>query len=389
MNLVLYIIIAIIVLVIVIDLIPKLVDFQERIHIGRYSEKNIWNEKINSIGEKWLNNTPKIKVTDNTRLIAIDMIKGNYTKSAIQNWQEAALLLGLGEAVKKNNDSTKSAIEKFLNNNFNSDGSWKNENKYVDSAILAYAVMKLEYIDTNKYKKAFDSTYELIKDHIGQDGTVQYRKFMSNYRYVDTIGFICPFLISYGLKYDNQESTELAVKQIEEYNKYGMISNSNIPFHAYSIDNKDPLGLYGWGRGLGWYAIGLIDSYLELPHDNIYKKQLEEYVIKFAKTAIKYQQDSGNWNWTVSRKESRPDSSATATLCWFLLNASAIDTISEECKESYEKGIKYLMSVTRRNGVVDFSQGDTKDIGIYSQLFDKLPFTQGFCIRCSNKMVNK
>ena len=240
MNLVLNIIIAIIVLVIVIDLIPKLVDFQERIHIGRYSEKNIWNEKINSIGEKWLNNTPKIKVTDNTRLIAIDMIKGNYTKSAIQNWQEAALLLGLGEAVKKNNDSTKSAIEKFLNNNFNSDGSWKNENKYVDSAILAYAVMKLEYIDTNKYKKAFDNTYELIKDHIGQDGTVQYRKFMSNYRYVDTIGFICPFLISYGLKYDNQESIELAVKQIEEYNKYGMINNSNIPFHAYSIDNKDP-----------------------------------------------------------------------------------------------------------------------------------------------------
>ena len=388
MNLVLYIIIAIIVLVIVIDLIPKLVDFQQRIHIGRYSEKNIWNEKINSIGEKWLNNTPKIKVTDNTRLIAIDMIKGNYTKSAIQNWQEAALLLGLGEAVKKNNDSTKSAIEKFLNNNFNSDGSWKKENKYVDSAILAYAVMKLEYIDTNKYKKAFDSTYELIKDHIGQDGTVQYRKFMSNYRYVDTIGFICPFLISYGLKYDNQESIELAVKQIEEYNKYGMINNSNIPFHAYSIDNKDPLGLYGWGRGLGWYAIGLIDSYLELPDDNIYKKQLEEYVIKFAKTAIKYQQDSGNWNWTVSRKESRPDSSATATLCWFLLNASVIDTISEECKASYEKGIKYLMSVTRRNGVVDFSQGDTKDIGVYSQLFDKLPFTQGFCIRCSNKIVN-
>ena len=42
-----------------------------------------------------------------------------------------------------------------------------------------------------------------------------------------------------------------------------MINNSNIPFHAYSIDNKDPLGLYGWGRGLGWYAIGLIDSYSE------------------------------------------------------------------------------------------------------------------------------
>ena len=377
--------ILIVLLIIIIDMISIFFTWQSRIHIGRYNNYESWGKNIVNIGERWLNSTPKIKVTDNTRLIAIDMIKGNYTKSAIQNWQEAALLLGLGEAVKKNNDSTKLAIEKFLNNNFNSDGSWKNENKYVDSAILAYAVMNLEYIDTNKYKKAFNNTYELIKDHIGQDGTVQYRKFMSNYRYVDTIGFICPFLISYGLKYDNQESIKLAVKQIEEYNKYGMISNSNIPFHAYSIDNKDPLGLYGWGRGLGWYAIGLIDSYLELPNDNIYKKQLQEYVIKFAKTAIKYQQDSGNWNWTVSRKESRADSSATATLCWFLLNASDIDSISKECKYAYEKGIKYLMSVTRRNGVVDFSQGDTKDIGVYSILFDKLPFTQGFCIRCASK----
>ena len=55
---------------------------------------------------------------------------------------------------------------------------------------------------------------------------------------------------------------------------------------------------------------------------------------------------------------------------------------------SYNKGIKYLMKVTRRNGIVDFSQGDTKDIGVYSQLFDKMPFTQGLAIRSINKYKN-
>ena len=99
MNLIFYIVIITISLVVIIDLIPKFMYFQGRIHIGRYSENSIWYKKINGIGEKWLNNTPKIKVTDNTRLIAIDMLKGNYTKSAIQNWQEAALLLGLGESI--------------------------------------------------------------------------------------------------------------------------------------------------------------------------------------------------------------------------------------------------------------------------------------------------
>ena len=56
--------------------------------------------------------------------------------------------------------------------------------------------------------------------------------------------------------------------------------------------------------------------------------------------------------------------------------------------ESADKAIGYLMGVTRRNGAVDFSQGDTKDIGVYSTLFDILPFTQGFCIRLINLRNN-
>jgi unsaturated rhamnogalacturonyl hydrolase len=67
-----------------------------------------------------------------------------------------------------------------------------------------------------------------------------------------------------------------------------------------------------------------------------------------------------------------------------MLNASKIDEISEQCLESTDKAISYLMKVTRRNGAVDFSQGDTKDIGVYSMLFNILPFTQGFCIRMMN-----
>jgi unsaturated rhamnogalacturonyl hydrolase len=43
-----------------------------------------------------------------------------------------------------------------------------------------------------------------------------------------------------------------------------------------------------------------------------------------------------------------------------------------------------LQKVTRRNGAIDFSQGDTKGIGMHSQRFDILPFTQGFVLRTFN-----
>lgn len=188
------IVIFIILMIITIDVVPVIKDWVLRIHMGRYEDKSIWNNTITKKGSKWLLNTPKIKVTDNTRLVVLDMLKGNYTKSTIQHWQEASLVLGLSEYLRHNDDKEmKYEIEKFLNSKFDSSGQWLEKPKHIDGAILAYAIMKLDHIDINKYKKALDYTWEMIKDHIGEDGTVEYRKFMKSYRYVDTIGFICPF----------------------------------------------------------------------------------------------------------------------------------------------------------------------------------------------------
>ncbi|MGG0185170.1 glycoside hydrolase family 88 protein [Bacillus rhizoplanae] len=385
-----FVLLGIIIVIILMDLIPIWKDWVNRIKIGRYPNKNTWNISITNKGVKWLNKAPKIKVTDNTRLVVIDMLKGNYTKSVIQHWQEAALILGLSEHLKYNNDKeVKNEVIKFLNSKFDHNGQWITKPQNVDGAILAYAVMKLEFIDIDKYKNALDYTWEMIKKHIGEDGTVGYRKSMQSYRYVDTIGFVCPFLVAYGIRYHKDECIDLAVKQITEYEQYGMLDTHHIPSHAYKLADKIPVGLYGWGRGLGWFAIGLIDAWNELPKDNKYKFVLEECIKRYAKAVMSFQQENGSWNWTVTRSECRPDSSATATLGWFMLNASKIEEISNKCLESADKAISYLMKVTRKNGVVDFSQGDTKDIGVYSMLFNILPFTQGFCIRMINSYKYK
>lgn len=376
---------SIIAVVLLADLIPILADWLSRIGIGRYDDQDLWNKSITEKGVRWLNKTPKIKITDNTRLIVIDMLRGKYSSSTIQHWQEAALVLGLAEYVKYNDDKKiKHKIIKFLDSRFDKTGQWKDKPRYVDGAILAYSVMKLEFIDTEKYKKALDFTWEMIREHIGDDGTVQYRKTVENYRYVDTIGFVCPFLVTYGIRYNNHQCIELAVRQIRDFEKNGMSDKLYIPCHAYRLNDDVPLGLFGWGRGFGWFATGLIDSWNELPEYHKDKPILEQIVIKLAKAVKACQQENGSWNWTVTRAESRPDSSATATLGWFMLNAAGINEISKECLLSADKALSYLMKVTRKNGAVDFSQGDTKDVGIYSMLFNILPFTQGFSIRMVN-----
>lgn len=112
-----------------------------------------------------------------------------------------------------------------------------------------------------------------------------------------------PFLVAYGIRYGHEECVELAVKQISTYEEHGMLEGHYIPSHAYQVNSKVPLGLFGWGRGLGWFAIGLVDAWNELPKEHAYKAVLETSVKRFAKAAIQFQQDQGNWNWTVTRGE--------------------------------------------------------------------------------------
>lgn len=377
-----------ILIVILIDVIPVIRDWIGRIHIGRYAGKDPWSRAVTYTAVKWLNHTPRMKVTDHTRWVVIDMLRGNYSKRAIQHWQEASLLLGLSEYLKQHDDqAVKREVWSFLDSRFDSSGDWIEKPEYVDGAILAYAVMKLEFIDLEHYRAAFELTWRMIEAHIGEDSTIMYRTFMKDYRYVDTIGFVCPFLVSYGIKYNKPECIDLAYRQIKQYELHGMLEDRHIPCHAYQIGDLMPLGIYGWGRGLGWYALGLIDSWLELPAGHKYKASLEESIKGFATAVISLQQANGGWNWTVTRRECRSDSSATAALGWFLLNASRVPGLTQICLNHADKAIHYLAGVTRRNGAVDFSQGDTKDIGAYSTLFNIMPFTQGLCVRMMHSNI--
>lgn len=370
------------ILILIIDFIPQFNTWQSRIKIGQFQSDESWKNKVSLLSKKWLFTTPTVKLTDNSRLIIIDIVKGNYKRNSIQHWQEAALLLGIIEEYNTTKEeSTKVIIKTFLESKLKENGSWKNIPKEIDGVILAYALFTIPFIDLQKYKPAFDDIYQLILNLKGEDGTIAYKKHVKNFRFVDTIGFICPFLVSYGIKYKNDGAIDLAVKQITEFNAYAMLNDTFIPCHTYNTDTYLPVGLFGWGRGLGWYAIGLIDSWKAMPLNDNRKQILAKSVVQFAKMAIQFQNSNGAWNWLILNKSSQIDSSTTATLAWFFANSSAITEISAESILAKNSAMSYLQKVTRRNGAVDFSQGDTKGIGIHSNEFDVLPFTQGFVLR--------
>ncbi|MFM2229260.1 MAG: hypothetical protein RL607_518 [Bacteroidota bacterium] len=370
--------------ILIIDFIPLFLTWQSRIKIGSITDQSIWKSKMTLIACSWLHKTPVAKVTDQTRLIIVDMLRGNYKKNSIQSWQKAALVLGLtSQYQNQNNQEIKVHLDRFLASIFDENGNWKSLPKEVDEVMMAHACIQIPWLNKDKYRPAFDQMYALILELKGVDGTVNYRRHTPLLRFVDTLGFICPFLVHYGTIYNVPEAIDLSVLQLQTYQKYGLMVNRAIPCHTYRTDDKQPVGLFGWGRGLGWYAYGLLDTYLALPESHSAKSSFVTAIQDVAKDALLYQKENGSWSWLLFNSSANSDSSITAIMAWYL-SVMPEELQTEQSKNASKNASKYLQNVTRRNGVVDFSQGDTKGVGVYAQTFDILPFTQGFVLRCKD-----
>ena len=98
-----------------------------RIKIGKWTDKDAWRRAVVTCSTRWLKSTPTVKLTDNNRLIIIDILRGNYKRDGIQYWQEAALVLGLSAQYEQTKDEKiKIAIQQLVNQKIKPDGNWVN-----------------------------------------------------------------------------------------------------------------------------------------------------------------------------------------------------------------------------------------------------------------------
>ena len=348
-----------------------------RYHIGRWNNYDEWLSNVKNISIKWTRKTPVVKMTDNNRLMVIDMINGKYKNNNIQSWQLGGLLLGLCEC---NDKEAKEAINKLIIKLIDKDGNWVTKPTNVDCGLLSYAILKNSK-DYKKIKPAMDYSIGIIEKNICEDGMIAYTSDKNvDERYVDTLGFVCPFLQLYSNIYAEEKFSKISLEQINQYNKYGLLHDTYLPNHAYNPKNKLPLGVYGWGRGVAWYVIGLIDTYIEIK-DSDEKLKLKQNIKNVADSYINYQREDGGFG-SILQNERTYDSSATAVLAYFY---SRCYEIFENPKylEVSNKCLQKIKSVTRITGKVDWCQGDTKDIGVHSQTFDIMPFAQGFTLRAA------
>lgn len=326
-------------------------EWQQRIHIGRWSNRKNWQKAIEKKAKEWLYHSPTVSIKDQSRLLLWDILQGNYRSSTIQSWQDAGLLLGL------NNEEVATSYVKRHPNLFNS-------NMQCDVALLAYALKKQGVLST-EYETIVKSLFQTYNDN---NETIPYRKQLPDIRFVDTIGLTCPFLYACGYHH-------LAKRQMEEYDQ--TLFNHAFPPHAYDLRQHKPMGVFDWSRGAGWYILGLIET-AELEGN-------KERILQLASSLLSFMRPEGGLNCMYFNQQERYESSGSALSGLLYTKAYELSN-DKRYLEAARKTEQSLMKATRRNGAIDFAQGDTKGIGFYSRQFSIMPFAQGMALYLSKQL---
>lgn len=357
------------------DHIDTLKNWLGRIKIGSAGGREAWRGVI----IKWLDKgAPAVPVDENKSFKLIDDIKSIGKVSTTAYWQDAAVLKA---ATAMDGDYIHESIA-ILTEKYTDpfSGEWKTEPQRVDCAMLAYEMLCCPHVDNSLIEPAAGYVADMLTGLAEEYGTVPYNRNVPDVRFVDTVGMICPFLIKYAEVYKKTDCIDIAMRQIKEYNEYGLNENG-IPIHCFSKESREPLGIYGWGRGCAWWALGLTDSLrslLKLDGFNSEKAYLLKKLLAFLDKMIGYQRPDGSFGRMLFTDSLR-DSSAAAMLAYCFKYAYSL-TKDEKYRDAAEKALDNLLTCTRRNGVIDYSQGDTGGIGFYSNSLSVIPAAQGFAV---------
>lgn len=244
----------------------------------------------------------------------------------------------------------------------------------VDQTPIGLAALKLYHFSGEiRYKKIADEIFEKLKSMVVEkDGfsIILYRPHHSDL-FVDVLGMVCPFLIEYGVIFNNREATDLAFSQLRFFMEYGLDIDNRLPFHGVSLDELEGLGPNNWGRGMGWYMLALeavtknADSTINSQYG--FKKEAKRFIsscndLKFEDTYTQFPGTSEDF-----------DSSASTMLMYGENSLLPGRYSRKEILRTFRKHIK-------SSGVLDGCSGDAYGINKYSLNFGESELSQGMLL---------
>src|SRR5690606_10623114 len=132
-----------------------------------------------------------------------------------------------------------------------------------------------------------------------------------------------------------------------------------------------------WGRGVGWYLLGLVETIPELPRDHPARPALEAALQRAANALRGLQRPDGHWAWCALTPDEPRDASATS-FCGYALARAAVEGLidAQDFGPCLDRARAALERETGPDGRVGGGSGECRGLGIYAMTFGPQPWLQ-------------
>ena len=271
------------------------------------------------------------------------------------------------------------ALRYMFDRQLSRDGRWLSPIDHVDTAMKGYSLLFLAQKDGSaRYEAAARNLALALLEEVSRtdDGTLFYDR-NSGMMLVDTLGMVCPFLARFSRQVGDVRAVALAARQLTQFIAVNVDHESHLPYHAYYHRGPARLGLHGWGRGTGWYMLGLVDTLGEMEADHADREALMEAFCLAWATLVRNQRSDGHWNWAIQHRDSQSDASATAMIGYAVTRGVQLGLLEPEALQSASAAIDALIQTTDVAGQVQGGSGECLGPGKYSQVYGKQQWLQG------------
>ncbi len=246
-------------------------------------------------------------------------------------------------------------IKKYADDMINEDGTIKDYSpeKYnidpVNNGKFVFALY--ERTKDQKYKKALDLMRSQMKTHPRtKEGGFWHKAVYPHQMWLDGLYMASPFLAQYAVVFDEPEIFDDLANQLLLIDKYTKNPKTGLYHHGWDesreqawSDKETGRSPHVWGRGMGWYAMALVDVLEFFPKNHPKYKQLEKLAQSYAKTLIKYQdKKQGLWYQVmdVQGEGNYLESSASTMFIYFLIKGSNMGILDKNARKAAEVGYK-------------------------------------------------
>ena len=297
------------------------------------------------------------------------------------HFSHALLLIGLLEShSNKDADVAFQSIKDWCDKIIDTEGQLRIPIRYIDDCMIGYAFCELyDRTHSDRYRRAADqlANYLLQQYPRSPTGTLPYYREHPEITGIDDKGEICAFLVRYGEQFGVPKATDLGVRQLLEFLRFGIDTESGLPWQACRPSDSLKMVLLGWLRGIGWLSIGLADTLKYLPKDHLHYKEINEEFLALLSAVRIYQENQKCWNWEIRNTIAHEDTSGTAMIGYAIESAIASGIVDKYWSAMSENALIAVLRHTHRNGVVDDSLADCMGVGLFANYFGPSNFAQG------------